>query len=99
MRLVVNINFNKNLNLTAWPTFVNVHTIITGIDIMAEKKSKNFEQKMTEIEKIVINLEQKDLELEQSLELFEKGTALIRECQKTLSTVEQKISTLTAEPQ
>ena len=70
---------------------------------MAEKKSKNseqgFEQKMTEIEKIVANLEQKDLELEQSLELFEKGTALIRDCQKTLLIAEQKISTLTAESQ
>lgn len=66
---------------------------------MAEKKSKNFEHKMAEIEKIVSSLEQKDLELEQSLELFEKGTALIRECQKTLLTVEQKISTLTAESQ
>ena len=64
---------------------------------MAEKKSKNFEQRMAEIEKIVTNLEQKDIELEQSLELFEKGTALIRECQKTLLTAEQKISTLTAE--
>ena len=66
---------------------------------MTEKKSKNFEHKMCEIEKIVANLEQKDLELEQSLELFEKGTALIRECQKTLLTVEQKILTLTAEPE
>ncbi|MES2205113.1 MAG: exodeoxyribonuclease VII small subunit [Pseudomonadota bacterium] len=62
---------------------------------MTEKKSKNFEHKMVEIEKIVAHLEQKDLELEQSLELFEKGTALIRECQKTLSTIEQKILTLT----
>ena len=68
-----------------------------GNGIMAEKKSKNFEQRMAEIEKIVTNLEQKDIELEQSLELFEKGTALIRECQKTLLTAEQKISTLTAE--
>lgn len=64
---------------------------------MTEKKSKNFEQKMAEIEKIVANLEQKDLELEQSLKLFEKGTALIRECQKALQTAEQRISTLTAE--
>lgn len=55
---------------------------------------------MTEIEKIVANLEQKDLELEQSLELFEKGTALIRECQKTLLIAEQKIATLnTNEPE
>ncbi len=61
---------------------------------MAEKKSKNFEQKIAEIEKIVSNLEQKNLELEQSLELFEKGTALIRECQKTLLAAEQKISSL-----
>lgn len=70
---------------------------------MAERKSKNteqtFTQKMCEIEKIVSNLEQKDLELEQSLELFEKGTKIIRECQKTLLTVEQKISTLTTELQ
>ena len=68
---------------------------------MVAKKSINpgqgFEQKMGEIEKIVANLEQKDLELEQSLELFEKGTALIRECQKTLLTAEQKISTMTDE--
>ncbi len=61
---------------------------------MAEKKSKNFEQKISEIEKIVSSLEQKNLELEQSLELFEKGTALIRECQKTLLSAEQKISSL-----
>lgn len=64
---------------------------------MAEKKSKNFEQRMAEIERVVTHLEQKDLELEQSLELFEKGTALIRECQKTLFTAEQKILTLTDE--
>jgi exodeoxyribonuclease VII small subunit len=61
---------------------------------MAERKSKNFEQKISEIEKIVSSLEQKNLELEQSLELFEKGTALIRECQKTLFSAEQKISSL-----
>jgi len=61
---------------------------------MADKKSKNFEQKMADLEKIVTQLEKKDLELEQSLELFEKGIALTRECQKTLLTVEQKISTL-----
>lgn len=64
---------------------------------ITDKKSKNFEQKMLGIEKVISNLEQKDLELEQSLELFEKGTALIRECQKALLTAEQKISTLTAE--
>ncbi len=63
---------------------------------MAEKKSKNFEQKMAEIEKIVNALEQKDLELETSLQLFENGTALIAECQKALSTAEQKISVLNA---
>lgn len=64
---------------------------------MAEKKSKSFEYKMTELEKIVTHLEQKDLELEQSLEFFEKGLALIRECQKTLQTAEQKISILSNE--
>ena len=62
---------------------------------MTTKKNENFEYKMTEIEKIVTHLEQKDLELEQSLAFFEKGTSIIRECQKILQTAEQKISTLT----
>lgn len=66
---------------------------------MADKRNQTFEQKMTEIEKIVKNLEQKEMPLEQSLELFEKGTALIRECQTTLSTVEQKISILNIDPE
>lgn len=65
---------------------------------MAEKREKSFEQKMTDIEKIVSSLEKKEMPLEQSLELFEKGTALIRECQKILQTAEQKITTLSNEP-
>lgn len=64
---------------------------------MSEKKGRKFEQKMDEIESIVVNLEQNDLDLDQSLKLFEMGTALIRECQKLLSTAEQKISILNNE--
>jgi exodeoxyribonuclease VII small subunit len=64
---------------------------------MATKQTPNFEQKMSEIEKIVATLETKEMTLEQSLELFEKGTSLIRECQKTLQTAEQKISLLNNE--
>ncbi len=52
----------------------------------------SFEQKMTEIEKIVLALEEKNIALEESLVLFEKGTALIRECQNTLEKTEQPIS-------
>lgn len=61
---------------------------------MAEK---SFEQKMSDIEKIVNSLDKKEMPLEQSLELFEKGTALIRECQKVLAIAEQKISILNSE--
>lgn len=64
---------------------------------MATKQEKTFEQKMSDIEKIVDSLDKKEIQLEQSLELFEKGTALIRECQKILQTAEQKISILNNE--
>lgn len=61
------------------------------------KQEKTFEQKMSDIEKIIDSLDKKEIQLEQSLELFEKGIGLIRECQKALQTAEQNISILNNE--
>ncbi|MDD2207007.1 MAG: exodeoxyribonuclease VII small subunit [Aminobacterium sp.] len=55
----------------------------------------NFSQKLEEIQKIVHTLEKDELPLEDALELFEHGVALVKECQKYLTEAEQKIVLLT----
>jgi len=62
---------------------------------MTKQKSQSFENSMEELEEIVSVLESKDLELEKSLELFEKGVKLYSTCKKQLGSVEKKISILT----
>lgn len=63
--------------------------------VMAKKKVKPFEASMDELEKIVGELESGELELSKSLELFEKGVGLYRDCKAELTVVEKKISELT----
>jgi|SRR5687767_8674883 len=60
---------------------------------MKEKK-KSFEASLQELEKIVRRLEDGDLPLEESLELFEDGVRLSRECQERLNQAERRIEIL-----
>lgn len=61
------------------------------------KKSKlSFEDSMKRLEEIVRHLEAGDLPLEESLALFEEGTALIRSCSAILDKAEQKVVLLRA---
>jgi exodeoxyribonuclease VII small subunit len=57
-------------------------------------KEKSFEASLDELEQIVAQLEAGDLPLEQSLELFERGVRLSRECQKRLDDAERKVESL-----
>ena len=61
---------------------------------MAEKK---FETALGELEDIVGKLEEEELPLEDSLELFEKGIKLSRMCTKKLSEAEKKVDHLLEE--
>ncbi|MCF8057992.1 MAG: exodeoxyribonuclease VII small subunit [Bacteriovoracaceae bacterium] len=61
---------------------------------MTNKKKETFESSLENLEKIVEELESKDLELERSLEMFEKGVLLYKECKSHLEKVEKKISKL-----
>lgn len=56
--------------------------------------SGNFEASLTALEKIVRELERGELPLEQSLELFEHGVRLSRECQERLNQAERRIEIL-----
>ncbi len=50
----------------------------------------SFEQQLLRLEEIVKRLEKGDASLEESLKLFEEGTALVRGCTKQLDEAEQK---------
>lgn len=53
-----------------------------------------FEKAMNELEALVERMESGELSLEQSLEQFERGVRLSRECQAALKAAELKIETL-----
>jgi exodeoxyribonuclease VII small subunit len=55
---------------------------------------KTFEESLNELEKIVKQLEDGDLPLEQSLKLFEDGVRLSRECRERLTQAERRIEVL-----
>lgn len=61
---------------------------------MAGKKKDTFEGSLESLEKIVEELESKDLPLEKSLEMFEEGVGLYKECKKHLDKVEKKVAKL-----
>lgn len=58
-------------------------------------KKKSFEDSLKELENIVTKLESGELSLEKSLEEFEVGTKLYKECKDQLSIAEKKIAVLT----
>ena len=59
-----------------------------------EAQGKSFEASLVALEKIVRELERGDLPLERSLELFEQGVRLSRECQERLNEAERRIEVL-----
>ena len=61
---------------------------------MAEQETSSCEDALTELERIVEQMESGELNLEQSLSAFERGVKLTRECQQALSKAEQKVQAL-----
>ena len=58
------------------------------------KKQLDLEKAMGELEQIVEQLESGELTLDNSLQQFEKGVKLSRECQSALTEAEQKVQIL-----
>lgn len=55
----------------------------------------NFEETLAELEKLVANLEQGDLSLDESLSGFKHGIELTRQCQTALDNAQQTVEILT----
>ncbi|MFL3013323.1 MAG: exodeoxyribonuclease VII small subunit [Candidatus Neomarinimicrobiota bacterium] len=62
---------------------------------MKKKTNRSFEKIFEDLEKIVKKMELGDVELEESLELFEKGMSLVDDGKKKLAKAELKIKNLT----
>ena len=58
------------------------------------EEGRTFEASLEALERIVQQLEDGDLPLEKSLELFEQGIRLSRECQERLGQAERRIEIL-----
>jgi len=62
---------------------------------MSRKKNPSlFEDSMDELEKLVEQMEQGEISLEESLKAFERGIKLTRTCQQALQEAEQKVQIL-----
>ena len=59
-----------------------------------DEQPKSFEASLEALEEIVHQLEDGDLPLEKSLELFEDGIRLSRQCQERLNQAERRIEVL-----
>ncbi|MFY9179357.1 MAG: exodeoxyribonuclease VII small subunit [Venatoribacter sp.] len=61
---------------------------------MAKEKSFVFENALADLEKLVQRMESGELSLEDSLQAFEQGVQLTRQCQEALVKAEQRVQLL-----
>jgi len=59
-----------------------------------DNENINFELALSQLEKIVLKLEDDSINLEDSVKSFEQGIELVKECQKQLKDAELKLSKL-----
>jgi exodeoxyribonuclease VII small subunit len=62
-----------------------------------ESLAPDFEKSLHELEQLIARLESGDLPLAQSLQLFEQGVALTRQCHGALAEAQQKVELLLQE--
>jgi exodeoxyribonuclease VII small subunit len=72
----------------------NSSTAAKDAELMSDTSIKDFEAAIAELESIVKKLEDGDLALEQSLELYERGVKLSRFCHARLEEAERRIDIL-----
>ncbi len=56
--------------------------------------TENYEKKLEELKEIVAKLEDGSASLDEMILLYERGTTLVKECEKILEEAEMKVSVL-----
>lgn len=62
------------------------------------QKNRTFEENMQRLEQIVRAMERGDVALEESLKLFQEGTALVQSCGQLLDEAELQVKKITTDP-
>lgn len=70
---------------------------MAGSQTEKTEKAPDFEASLEQLESLVNAMEDGDLSLEESLQAFEKGIRLTRDCQQALQNAEQKVQYLLGE--
>lgn len=60
-------------------------------EMVVSQESRSFEQALKELEECVEKLGESDIPLEESLQTFEKGVALTKECQTLLTQAKHRV--------
>ena len=68
------------------------------LKITDEIKKLSFEEALSELEQIVEDLERGDIELEDSISIYEKGVILKAHCEAKLKTAKMKIDKTISHP-
>ena len=61
-------------------------------------QNKTFEENMARLEQIVQSMDRGDISLEESLKLFQEGTALVESCGKLLDEAEMIVTKIVTNP-
>ncbi|MCG7339712.1 exodeoxyribonuclease VII small subunit [Staphylococcus sp. ACRSN] len=61
---------------------------------MSNENNQSFEEMMSELETIVQKLDNENVSLEESLNLYQRGMKLSAECDETLKNAEKKVNDL-----
>lgn len=61
---------------------------------MIVTKEQTFEEMMTELEKVVGKLDEENISLEESIELYQRGIELSSKCETKLKETEDKVNKL-----
>ena len=90
------MSLNKSKNPCLLQAVHHMHFYPLG-SVMFYSHHYPFETSLEKLEKLVEQMEDGDLTLEDSLKTFEEGIRLTRECQQALAAAEQKVKLLIEE--
>lgn len=61
------------------------------------KENKKFEEKITELEKIINDLENGEIDLDESIEKYIEAMKLVKECDEKLKGIEDQVNKIVLE--
>lgn len=61
---------------------------------MSEKKKENLEEMFKDLEELIVKMENEEITLEQTFDLYNNGMELLKKCNLSIDEVEKKVLVL-----